>query len=72
MVMAKRKKDALSLMRKSLGREAADAILGKADKLARKGASASAIEKAILRDLVKFLRKLIELLKIIDIDVPTR
>ncbi len=41
------------LLRKSLGRKAADALLAKIDRMVEHGASAAAIEKAVTADLQK-------------------
>ena len=53
--MAKRK-DAQSYLRKQLGKESADAVLSKLDKMAKKGVSASAIEKLLAKQLEAHIR----------------
>ena len=52
------KKDVRSLMRRKLGRETADAMLNKMDKMAKKRTPPSAIEKTVAEDLSKHVRKL--------------
>lgn len=54
---AVKKKDARSLMRKHLGKETADAMLNKLDKMAKRGAPASAIEKMTEEELSKHMKK---------------
>ncbi|MFZ0915014.1 MAG: hypothetical protein WBQ76_13855 [Candidatus Korobacteraceae bacterium] len=57
--MATRKKDVRSLLRKQLGKEAADALLNKLDKMAKKGAPASAIEKTLAEELALHIRAVV-------------
>ena len=49
--MAKRKAGVEKLLRDNLGKEAADTMLAKIDTMAKKGATAVAIERAITADL---------------------
>ncbi len=52
--MAKQQRPSLEqLLRKSLGRKAAEALLAKIDRMVDDGASAAAIEKAVTADLQK-------------------
>jgi hypothetical protein len=55
------KKNARSLMRKELGKETADAMLNKLDKMAKKGLPASAIEKVLAEDLATYIEARIAL-----------
>ncbi|MGD0414224.1 MAG: hypothetical protein ABSA80_02615 [Terriglobales bacterium] len=55
--MATKKKDVRSWMRKQLGRETADAMLKKLDKMANNEAPVKAIEKTIAEDLSKHFDK---------------
>jgi len=55
--MAAKKEDVRSWMRKQLGREAADAMLKKLDKMANKKAPFKAVEKMIAEDLSKHFKK---------------
>ncbi len=50
-------KDVRSIMRKQLGKEVADAMLNKVDKMVKGGASSSAIEKAFADDLTAHIEK---------------
>jgi hypothetical protein len=53
--MDTRKKNVRSLLREQLGKEAADALLNKLDKMAKKGAPASAIEKTLEEELASHI-----------------
>jgi hypothetical protein len=50
------KSDVRSRLRKQLGKDVADAMLRKVDKMVKQGASPAKIEKVILADLAAHLR----------------
>jgi hypothetical protein len=69
--MAAKKKDVRSWMRKQLGRETADAMLKKLDKMAKKKAPFKAIEEMIGEDLSKHFQKVRRYLdRHMDIESP--
>ena len=69
--MATKKKDVRSWMRKQLGRETADAMLKKLDKMAKKKAPFKAIETMIAADLSKHFQKVRRYLdRHMDIECP--
>jgi len=51
------KRDVRSLMRKQLGKDVADAMLNKVDKMVKRGATSAAIEKAFSEDLTAHIEK---------------
>ena len=55
--MPKPARDIEKLLRENLGKEAADAMLDKIDKMARKGATATAMERAITADVQAHVEK---------------
>ncbi len=69
--MTTKKKDVRSWMRKQLGRETADALLKKLDKMANKKAPFKAIDNMIAEDLSKHFQKVRKYLnRNINIDCP--
>jgi hypothetical protein len=58
MIMAA-KRDARSMLRKQLGKDAADAMLNKVDNLAKKGASAGEIERWLLDEIASKIETVI-------------
>ncbi len=59
------KKDVRSQLRKKLGTKTANAMLKKIDEMARKGASARTIQKAIAKDLANLKKAVEEIIEII-------
>lgn len=57
--MAKRQGELESLLRKNIGKDAADTMLAKVDKMVKQGATASQIERTIAADLQAHIEQLV-------------